>query len=217
MNNENYENYLTVSNDGLDINAHNIEAECITSSKNKFSLDCDGNLTVNSINFNNSENNSLSFETIFDKIYPVGAIYISTNEVNPGTLFTGVWEQIIGQFLLASNNSYSAYALGKEGGNVWHTHTSAPHSHGSANTANGSMYAAMSVQGTNGLKYKTKTGISFKPNERKADSGAGYTYSTTQNEGVQINGETASTTPGNTGESSNMPPYLSVNVWKRVS
>jgi len=56
MKNENYENYLTTTNEGLNINAHNIEVECITSSKNKFNLDCDGNLTVNSINFNNSEN-----------------------------------------------------------------------------------------------------------------------------------------------------------------
>ena len=64
MENENYENYLTTTNEGLDINAHNIEVECITSSKNKFGLDSDGNLTVNSINFNNSSNNLLSFDII---------------------------------------------------------------------------------------------------------------------------------------------------------
>jgi len=102
MKNENYENYLTTTNEGLNINAHNIEVECITSSKNKFNLDCDGNLTVNSINFNNSENNLLSFEAIFNKIYPVGAIYISTSNINPGTLFTGAWEQIKGRFLIGS-------------------------------------------------------------------------------------------------------------------
>ena len=217
MENENYENYLTTTSEGLDINAHNIEVECITSSKNKFSLDCDGNLTVNSINFSSSENNILSFDAIFNKIYPVGAIYISANEVNPGTLFTGVWEKIEGKFLLASNNSVTAYALGSTGGAVSHTHTSAAQSHGAANVANGSMYAAMAVKGTSGLRYKTVTGINFTPNERKADGGAGYNYSTNQTEGVQINGATASTTPGNTGSSSNMPPFLSVNVWKRIS
>ena len=79
------------------------------------------------------------------------------------------------------------------------------------------MYAAMAVKGTSGLRYKTVTGINFTPNERKADGGAGYNYSTNQTEGVQINGATASTTPGNTGSSSNMPPFLSVNVWKRIS
>lgn len=217
MENENYENYLTVTSEGLDINAHNIEVECITSQKNKFSLDCDGNLTVNSLTFSESKNDMLSFEAIFNKIYPVGAIYISTNEVNPGTLFTGTWEQIVGKFLLASNKSDSNYALGKTGGTVNHTHTSAAHSHGAANAANGSMYAAMSVMGTNGLRYRSKTGISYTPNERKADGGAGYNYTTKQSEAIQVMGATASTTPGSTGQSSNMPPFLSVNIWKRVS
>lgn len=212
MENENYENYLTVTNEGLDINAHNIEVECITSSKNKFSLDCDGNLTVNSINFNSSENNILSLDTIFNKIYPVGAIYISTNEINPGTLFTGVWEKIEGRFLLASNNSSDAYALGKTGGTVNHTHTSAAHTHGY-----GSLYTAAQFAGTSGIYYKTKTGVSYTGNERKKDDGVGVSTSSSRTEGIQVYGSTGSTTPGNTGSSSNMPPFLSVNVWKRIS
>lgn len=212
MENENYENYLTTTSEGLDINAHNIEVECITSSKNKFGLDSDGNLTVNSINFNNSSNNLLSFEAIFNKIYPVGAIYISSNEVNPGTLFTGVWEKIEGRFLLASNNSATEYSLGKTGGAVSHTHTSAVHSHGS-----GSLYSQIQFAGTSGIFYKTKTGVSYSANEKKSDGGVGSTNGTTRSEGIQVSGSTASTTPGNTGSSSNMPPFLSVNVWKRVS
>lgn len=36
----------------------------------------------------------------FDKIYPIGSIYISANSINPHNLFGGVWEQIKGRFLL---------------------------------------------------------------------------------------------------------------------
>ena len=52
---------------------------------------------------------------LLSKVYPVGAIYISVNSVNPGTLFGGTWEQIKDQFLLSSGNSY---AVGTTGGSA---------------------------------------------------------------------------------------------------
>lgn len=52
---------------------------------------------------------------LLSKVYPVGAIYISVNNVNPGTLFGGTWEQIKDQFLLSSGNSY---AVGTTGGSA---------------------------------------------------------------------------------------------------
>lgn len=205
----NYDNYFTETSNGLDIEANNINANCITSRNEKFNLDSDGNLTVNSINFSSSENNILSFEAILNKVYPVGAIYISTNDVNPGTLFTGTWEKIENRFLVASGSSY---ANGSTGGAATHTHTSAAHTHGY-----GSLYAAAHFAGTSGFLYRTKTGVSYTPNEKKADTGAGSTYTTKRTEGIQVYGTTGSTTPGNTGSASSLPPYLAVSVWKRVS
>ena len=100
--NDSYEDYLTITQDGLDIEANNINANCITSNNNTFSLDSSGNLTVNTITINDSQSNPLSFEAIFNRIYHVGAIYISTSPTNPGTLFTGSW-QAIEQWLLLFN------------------------------------------------------------------------------------------------------------------
>lgn len=204
-----YDQYFTESTEGLDIVANNIEVNCITSASDKFSLDTNGNLTVNSLTINDANNNTLSFEAIFNRIYPIGSIYISTNDVNPGTLFTGVWEKIEGKFLLGSS---SGYLLGGEGGDVSHSHTSAAHSHGY-----GSLYAAAQFAGTNGFYYKTKTGVNFTGNERKKDAGAGVSTSSSRQEGIQVYGSTGSTTPVNTGSASSMPPYVVVSIYKRIS
>ena len=90
-------------------------------------------------------------EITFDTIYPIGAIYMSMNSIDPGTLFGGAWEQITGRFLLACDATYEA---GNTGGSSTvslqvenlpshshsvgahahglngHTHTSAAHTHG---------------------------------------------------------------------------------------
>lgn len=59
-------------------------------------------------------------QAIIDLVYPVGAIYISTSNVSPTTLFGGTWQQIQDTFLLAAGTTYSA---GNTGGSATHTLT----------------------------------------------------------------------------------------------
>lgn len=216
-----YDEYFTKTDAGLNAEVNNIEANCITSRNNKFSLDSEGNLICNSIITSEQSQSNLNF----NQIYPIGSIYMSVNDVNPSTLFEGTaWEKIVDKFLIGAGNKYS---LGSMGGSETHNHTSAAHSHTSASHSHnyGSLYSAINFAGTYGTRYKTKTGISFSPNERKADGGAGYGYTTACNEGVQVFGDTGWTTPGNTGlttpentgNSATIPPYLAINIWKRVS
>ena len=58
--------------------------------------------------------------TDLNEVYPVGSIYMSVNNVDPGTLFGGTWEQIQDTFLLAAGSSYTA---GDTGGEATHTLT----------------------------------------------------------------------------------------------
>ena len=148
--------------------------------------------------------NQLFFQTIesnfvLDNVYPVGSIYMNVNSTNPGTLFGGTWEQIQGRFLLGMSSSYPA---GSQGGEATHTLTISEmpsHDHplsgnGSA-SALGTIYNSITMQG------------SAYPNDpalvRGGDySSKGYAY---------INNR------GGDQPHNNMPPYLSVYIWKRTA
>lgn len=185
----NYDNYFTETSNGLDIEANNINANCITSKTEKFNLDSDGNLTVNSLTISDANNNTLSFEAIFNRVYPVGAIYLSINDVNPGTLFTGTWEKIEGRFLLASDSSYT---LGSVGGEATHKLTvNEMPSH--AHNASAGQFISTSPSASPG------TLMSF-------DSGQYKRYSMQATANV-----------GGSNAHNNMPPYLVVSIYKRVA
>ena len=74
-------------------------------------------------------------EITFDTIYPIGSIYISINNTNPGTLFGGTWEQIEDKFLLSAGSTYTAGNTGGSASNS-HTHTMA-HTHTQVATTSG--------------------------------------------------------------------------------
>jgi len=54
------------------------------------------------------------------QLYPVGSIYLSVNDTNPGTFIGGTWERLKDQFLLAAGDTYAA---GSTGGEAQHTLT----------------------------------------------------------------------------------------------
>ena len=73
-------------------------------------------------------------------LFPIGYVYISVNNTNPGTIFGGTWDQIKDTFLLACGDTYEA---GKVGGEAEHTLTVAEmpsHNHAIEMTSNGVGY-----------------------------------------------------------------------------
>lgn len=126
-------------------------------------------------------------QTIFEMIYPVGAIYISTSAVDPGTLFGGTWTKIEDCFLLASGQTYSA---GSTGGAASHTLTIAElpeHQHDLANYAETGQYIDYTSNGVTAESSEGQTG-----NVRTSEVGGGQAFSI-------------------------MPPYIAVNVWERTA
>jgi len=138
-------------------------------------------------------------EGIADLIYPVGSIYMSLDPTSPGVLFGGTWDRIEGKFLLAATDggsSGASQAAGNTGGEATHLLTSAEsgvpaHSHGIT-----SNYSRTFQAGTNKDGY-LRTGTSGTTN---------------------IEPGVANNTAANAAQAhNNMPPYLSVYVWKRTA
>lgn len=177
-----FKDAFTQTEDKLNLEVDNANIGCLTSKNNKFSLDENGNLIVNSIMYNQ---NQTSF--MFDQIYPIGSIYLSVDSTDPSLRFGGGWERIQDTFLLACGQTYEA---GATGGEATHTLTisempSHGHSHGFDQVAYNKQ------AGTNG-------------------------FATINNSGGYISGSIIHPNGGGQPHN-NMPPYLAVYMWKRVS
>lgn len=98
-----FKDAFTKLGDKLNLEVDNACVECITSKNNKFSLDSEGNLIVNSITTNEGPEQAPTIDnaTICNLIYPVGSIYMSVNSASPATLFGGTWSRINGYYLYA--------------------------------------------------------------------------------------------------------------------
>lgn len=120
--------------------------------------------------------------------YPPGTIYTCASDIDPAKMWGGEWEKLTGTFLWAADE---ARPLGSIGGEVEHiliAEEMPTHTHLAA------------IHGGSGSYGRSRTKISsFQVGT------TGYADSSTiiENGGNQ---------PHN-----NMPPYLSVNMWKRLS
>jgi hypothetical protein len=121
-----------------------------------------------------------------DYLYPVGSIYLSIDEINPSLKFGGAWEQIKDKFLLGAGDTYTA---GTTGGSATHTLT----------------VDEMPSHQHKLLNYNTGGGASsFTNNSVNAEGNTGYA----SNVRTDFSGGGQ---PHN-----NMPPYLTVYMWKRI-
>lgn len=125
--------------------------------------------------------------------WPIGSIYMSVNSTSPANLFGGTWEMISDTFLFAASSSHPA---GSTGGEFAHKLTQSELPDYSLSVANGSNV------------IRSRTG-SF------ADA-----YVQTQSSGWGIpnwESKTVTVASGGSGAAhNNMPPYLSVWIWKRT-
>lgn len=134
------------------------------------------------------------WNSLLNMVYPVGSIYMSVNNVSPQTFWSGTWEQIQDRFLLSAGTTYSA---GTTGGEATHTLTEQEmpnHRHGGLDVDQ--VYKLGWGGGTDtGHNLSDKLGQWSNDVSNKVETGF-----------------TGGSQPHN-----NMPPYLTVYMWKRTA
>ena len=134
-------------------------------------------------------------------VYPVGSIYMSVNSTNPGTLFGGTWQRIEGRFLLGASATYGAGSTGGESSHKLTTDELPSHSH--------SVNAQNLQGGTNGDVCNSNSG---------SLNGWDYEPDHTNRGGRRFTVPAHNTNSTGGGKAhNNMPPYLSVYIWKRTA
>ena len=164
--------------------------------------------------------------------YPVGSIYTSTKSTSPATLFGGTWVQIKDTFLLTAGDSYSA---GSSGGSATHTHTTSGHTLTVAETPVHT-HTRGTMEITGGFKvdpatawcrvtgsgafvdgYSTGAWMTGGSNGDTINSGVSFQASKTWTGKTSSVGGGAAHNHGDTGSSSNLPPYKVVYAWERTA
>ena len=133
-----------------------------------------------------------------NELYPVGSIYMSVNSTSPASMFGGTWEQIKDKFLLSAGSNYSA---GATGGESRHTHSL------DTPTARALLFCDPSGLYYNEFRIDTATGVRTATNYKLSGTGTSAT----------ADSAFATKLGGDVSNVSNMPPYLAVYCWKRIS
>lgn len=130
--------------------------------------------------------------------YPVGSIYMSTSSTSPASFIGGTWEQIKDKFLLAAGDTYAAGGTGGESTHILTINEIPLHKH------DVNVYydypGSTTVPATCGMI--SNTNLNWSASERPGKHRAEYGFTSTEGGGKSHN---------------NLPPYLTVYMWQRIS
>lgn len=136
-----------------------------------------------------ADTNRTNIKEIRDLIYPIGSIYMSVNNTNPGVLFGGSWEQIKDKFLLSSGDIYS----------------------------NGSTGGSKEVFLTEKNLPRINLDVSYSSSSGSASFGAISNSAFYTKASGNMHGKLGTFWDGNQTAVQIMPPYLTVYIWKRTA
>lgn len=145
---------------------------------------------------------------MLDNIYPIGSVFITTNTTNPSTYFGGTWEPIKDRFLLLAGDTYKGGQTGGEASHKLTINEMPSHTHTGSTNSTGAhrhdLYYRTIYAGGDDYNAVCRPGVGTAINNYMDSAGAHKHTFTTANTGS-----------GNAHN--NMPPYLVIYGWKKVS
>lgn len=169
------------------------------------------------------------------QLYPVGSVYMNVNNVDPSAIFGGSWERMPSGRMLV--NSGDGFNLGQTGGEKEHRLTEdelASHNHGGGEMAGGHTHTrgTMDITGDfvgamqSNYDYSVHGAFYYERQEavgpcaNKGDPRQRVWFKASRNwtgETSQSGEHTHNFLPsGKNQPHNNMPPYIVVNMWKRI-
>lgn len=135
-----------------------------------------------------------TLDKLFDLVYPVGSVYMSTNSTSPETLFGGKWTKIEGRFLWATVNTPM-----RTGGSGTHSHSagSLVACYDPKNYYSNALFRVKNVNGGWTLS-------GYMSESRGWNDGGG-----SAGRGIEV--------IGNTSSVETYPPYFEVYMWYRTA
>ena len=170
------------------------------------------------------------------QLYPVGSIYMNVNNVDPSAIFGGSWERMpSGRMLVNSGDDFS---LGSIGGEKEHRLTEdelASHTHGGGEVAGAHKHTRGTMEITGDLVGALQSDFDYGahgafyherhelvgPAGNKGDARQRVWFKASKSwtgETSESGAHTHNFLPsGKNQPHNNMPPYVTVNMWKRIS
>lgn len=185
-------------------NAINLKITGVSNDLSNFKTETDTKFTTTKEELTSLINTTI--DNTINSIYPIGSVYISLTETNPGTYLKGIWEQfgqgrtLIGEGTGNDGSNTMNFTAGSTGGNYEHNHTY-------------------------GIKvseyYSSLANLSLRNSDGSWQGGvAGGRQNAYFNSGCQEGNKELDTQSyiieTNTSNSRTMHPYITVYFWKRV-
>ena len=194
-------------------NAINLKITGVSNDLSNFKTETDTKFTTTKEELTSLINTTIdntintTIDNTINSIYPIGSVYISLTETNPGTYLKGVWEQfgqgrnLIGEGTGNDGNNTMNFTAGSTGGNYEHNHT-----YGIKLNDYYSNISNLNLRDSDG---SWQEGVN--DGSRNA-----YVNSACQENNKEVNSQTFKI-EANTSKSRTMYPYITVYFWKRVN
>lgn len=185
-------------------NAINLKITGVSNDLSNFKTETDTKFTTTKKELTSLINTTI--DNTINSIYPIGSVYISLTETNPGTYLKGIWEQfgqgrtLIGEGTGDDGSNTMNFTAGSTGGSYEHNHTY-------------------------GIKlndyYSNISNLNLRNSDGSWEGGVNdgmrnaYVNSACQEGNKEINSQTFKIVV-NTSNTKTMHPYITVYFWKRV-
>ena len=149
--------------------------------------------------------------------FPINSLYLSLGNENPSTLWLGTtWQKQEGRFLLGSSSSYSLGATGGASTVALSVANMPSHTHSASQSA----HTHSQPTHTHTITGRYGQGTDYRGTVNTSANNTVTTASTDAAGGDTTGSSAPSISVGSTGSGtafSILPPYLVVNIWKRLS